>query len=429
MLQKTLEVSNPMPIMKPVSGYLFAGLLLFFVFEYVRPGSYLPVLDVARFNTIIPLLVFVLTIFSSGGPSNLYILKAKSTLWFILFLCLFPIQIFTADVKLYIFDTFKAVVGYMFIYFIIIKQVNTVGRIKAVFATLIAVHIGLIILNPSLVLQPGQRNYIMGVSFLGDGNDFAWSACIIVPFTIFLMQSSTGKLSKMVWLATACFLILSIVGTQSRGGSLALGSVILYFLIKAKKKMIGLIGIGMLAILVTAFAPQVYFDRMASVRDYQTEGSAQGRIMAWKSALRMAVDHPIVGVGAGHFPVKYGIEYRPPGVGRTEIPWSTAHSIYFLALGEYGFTGIVALLGLIISNLLRNRRRIISLNTVNLSDSKVEWNLAVTIQASLIGFAVGGAFLSGITYPHLYILIALMESINLITSGRSLVGKMVQDAG
>jgi putative inorganic carbon (HCO3(-)) transporter len=394
----------------------------------MRPGTYLPFLEAAKLNTIIPLSVFVLTFISSGGPSNSHILKAKNTLWFGFFLCLFPIQIFTADVRLYVFDTFKVVLGYLLIYFVIIKQVNTMGRIKGLFATLIAVHIGLVILNPSLVLQPEQRNYIMGVTFLGDGNDFAWSVCIVVPFAIFLTQTSAGKAAKVMWLASTCLLIIAIVGSQSRGGSIALGAVLFYFFLKGKKKVVGLIGFAVVAMVVMVFAPQAYFDRISSIRDYETEGSAQGRIMAWKSAMRMAADNPFLGVGAGHFSVKYGIEYRPPGVGRTEIPWSTAHSIYFLVLGEYGFTGIVILLGLIISNLFRNRRRIKDLDTVNLSESKIEWNLAVTIQASLIGFAVGGAFLSGITYPHLYILIALMESVNLITSGRFLDGKMVQRA-
>jgi hypothetical protein len=174
MLNNTLEINNPMNDIKPVSKFLFAGLLLFFVFEYIRPGSYLTVLEAIKLNTIIPLSVFVFTLFSNGNPTSSDILKAKNTKWFILFLCLFPFQFLTADVRQYIFDTFKTVIGYIFIYFVIVKQVTTIGRIKAIFTTLIVVHIVLLILNPNLILQPEQRNYIMGVTFLGDGNDFAW---------------------------------------------------------------------------------------------------------------------------------------------------------------------------------------------------------------------------------------------------------------
>ena len=93
---------------------------------------------------------------------------------------------------------------------------------------------------------------------------------------------------------------------------------------------------------------------------YEADPSAQGRIMAWSSAIRMAVDHPLTGCGAGHFSVAFGRHYRPPGVGQTEMPWLNAHSIYFLALGEFGLSGIAFLLGLLITNLIRNERIIAS---------------------------------------------------------------------
>jgi putative inorganic carbon (hco3(-)) transporter len=414
-----MEVTNPMNSTKSVPSYLFAGLLLFFILEYVRPGSYIPVLEAAKLNAIIPLSVFILTFLSGGGPTNSEILKMSNMKWFSFFLCLFPIQFFTADVTQYVFDIFKAVLGYILIYFVIIKQVNTIWRMKAVLIILISVHLVLVILNPSLILQPEQRNYIMGVPFLGDGNDFAWSACIAVPFAIFLAFSSTNKLTKIAWWAITCVLMLTVVGTQSRGGNIALGAVLLYLFIMTKRKIVGVIGLMVVGIVMIMFAPQVYFDRMASVMDYETEGSAQGRIMAWKSAVRMAVDHPLIGVGAGHFGVKYGVEYRPPGVGRTEIPWANAHSIYFMMLGEFGLTGVFLLLGLIIANILRNRRRIRGLDNADPSEQPMKRNLLVTIQASFIGYAVGGAFLSGYYYPHLFILAALCDVTNRKTSGVS----------
>lgn len=36
-------------------------------------------------------------------------------------------------------------------------------------------------------------------------------------------------------------------------------------------------------------------------------------------------------------------------------------------------------------------------------------NLVVALNASLIAFMVGGAFLSGAYYPHIYVLAALLE--------------------
>lgn len=414
-VNKPIKEGIPFSSIKPVSGKLFWGLLIFFLFEYVRPGSYFPILEVAKLNTIIPVTVLLFTFLANGGRSYSDILNAHSTKWLLFFIILFPIQVFTADVTLYVWNTFKAIVGYLLIYFVIIKQVTSIQRIKAVFATLVLVHIVMLALNPNVILAPEGRHY-MGGTFLGDGNDFAWSVCIVVPLALFLAQTSKGKTKKIFFWSSFVLLALTVIGTQSRGGSIALAASVIYLVLRSRKKALGLMGLGALVTVVFLFAPQAYFDRMRTIKDYETESSAQGRIVAWKSAIRMAKDHPLIGVGAGHFAVEFGVNYRPPGVGRTEWPWTNAHSIYFVALGEFGFTGIVILLGIIISNLFRNERKIMDLNKLNLFSAAIDRKLMLLMQASLIGFAVGGAFLSGLYYPHLYVLAGLMESVRFITS-------------
>ena len=406
--------AKPQSEIVPVHSLLFGGLLLFFLFEYVRPGTYFPVLETLKLNTVIPVAVFVLTLISSNGRPQSHVLKALNTKWFLFFIAMFPIQVLFVDVKLYVFEVFQVIVGYLLIYYVILRQVTDIKRIKSVFAVLAIIHVLLISLNPDVVLHPEVRNYIMGVTFLGDGNDFAWSTCIVIPMTLFLAQSSDGKIKKILFYGLTVVLVMAVIATQSRGASIALGASIIYLVMRGHSKARGMMWLVVLVGIVMMFAPQAYFDRMDTIKDFETEGSAQGRIMAWKSAMRMAVDHPVIGVGAGHFGVKFGVEYRPPGVGRTEMPWLNAHSIYFLTLGEYGFTGIIFLLGIIISNLLRNEKTIASVRKIKVTIVEDRRILTVAMQASLIGFTVGGAFLSGLYYPHLYILAALSESCFLI---------------
>jgi O-antigen ligase len=178
------------------------------------------------------------------------------------------------------------------------------------------------------------------------------------------------------------------------------------------------IGAAALVGLVFIYAPPTYFQRMELIKSYETEGSAQGRIMAWKAGVRMALDHPILGVGAGHFPVKFGVEYRPPQFGRTEIPWLTAHSIYFLVLGELGFPGLAVLLVLIGSNLVANRRVQLEIEEWEGSARITDVRLLVCLSASLIAFAVAGAFLTAIYYPHIYVLSGLLAAARRIVRDR-----------
>jgi hypothetical protein len=139
-------------------------------------------------------------------------------------------------------------------------------------------------------------------------------------------------------------------------------------------------------------APAGYFERMRTTADTE-ESSAQGRITAWKSGFGMALGNPLLGAGAGNFPVGFG---RLNG-GR----WMTAHSIYFLLLGELGFPGLFLLIGLIWANLSANVSLQREVRRLDPERAARMANLLSCGSASMVGFAIAGAFLSAAYYPHL----------------------------
>jgi predicted MFS family arabinose efflux permease len=134
---------------------------------------------------------------------------------------------------------------------------------------------------------------------------------------------------------------------------------------------------------------------MGTITDTE-ESSAQGRILAWKQGIQMALGSPLIGVGPGHFPMAYGTA--------NTSRWMTAHSIYFLLLGELGFPGLTLLLILIFSNLLANRQLLQQVWRLPRDDAATARNILACTSAATVGFAVGGAFLSAAYYPHLYVL-------------------------
>lgn len=391
-----------------VPAFLYYGLLVALVFEYVRPGTYVPAFNALKMNTIIPVSVFVFTLFSFRKINSVF-LREPNTKWLAFFLVLIAGSILTADVTFYSWFRFKQLLGYYIFFFIIFKVIDDKERMKGIFLVLMLIHIVLAFLNPDLILKPETRPYIENVTFLGDGNDFGLSVSITIPFAIFLIQESNGVMKKTVFTLMLVILVLCVIGTSSRGASIALASVMLYQWIKSKKKLIGIALLLLLGVAVLVYAPDSYFERMGSIKNYETEGSAKGRLMAWGSAVRMATDNPLMGVGAGHFPVKYGTEYRPPGIGRSDIPWQTAHSIYFLILGELGVPGIIFLLSIILSNFFLNERRLKRLGGDS-AEQISQRRMIVCLNSSLIAFSVAGAFLSAIYYPHLYIITGLFAA-------------------
>lgn len=388
---------------------LYYGLLLFFLLEYVRPTSYVPALNALHLNSIVPLTVFAGSMLSNGKIKTSDVLRSTNTRWILFFLGLVVLSGLTCDVRLYVLNVFMMVIGYILIYFVIKKEIYDLDRVKGLFSVLILVHVIVAALSPEMFSGDGQRHYIASGSFIGDGNDFALSVNIVVPFCLFLMLESKAKTKKMIYAAILVVLVTAVLVTQSRGGVIALACIGLYLWVKSERKMLGVIGIVVMCVIAVSVAPMELSKRMEGLTGEELDGSAQGRLMAWGSAIRMAVDNPILGVGVGHFPVKFGVEYRPEGYGASDVPWLTAHSSYFLILGELGIPGIVFLLAIIIGNFKAGERTIREIKE-NRTGSNVDCQrLVIALNASLVGFAVGGAFLSAVYYPHIYLLAALLE--------------------
>ena len=121
----------------------------------------------------------------------------------------------------------------------------------------------------------------------------------------------------------------------------------------------------------------------------------------------MAMANPVLGAGAGHFPIGFGqirVSRGDPGA------WLTAHSIYFLVLGELGVPGIALLLTFIFGNLVANRRMLREVGQLPPDQAATARNALASTSAALVAFATGGAFLSAAYYPHMYVLAGMLTA-------------------
>jgi putative inorganic carbon (HCO3(-)) transporter len=377
---------------------IYYGLLLFFIVEYIRPGTIVPGLNALRLNTLVPLGVVVGTMITASPVSNAAVFAETNTKLIGALIAMIFLSVLRAELTMNAVDVFTMVFGYVLIYWVLTKQLTSIGKVKGVFAMLILVHLFLAAITPEMFLDPANRHYIASGTFLGDGNDFALSVDLTIPMCLFLMTDAKRWIYKLFWMAALGILIFTVIASQSRGGTIGLVFMGVYYWMKTKNKIVTG-GLAIVAIVcVMALAPPAYFKRMDTLAAVSEDGSAQGRISAWTAAFRMAIYNPL-GVGAGQFPSNY-TRYSP----EPQTHWMTAHSIYFLILGELGFLGLFTLLGLIISNLVVNGRvsRIIKARAGPGSARGLA--LLASLSASMLAFAVAGAFLSAIYYPHMYVL-------------------------
>jgi probable O-glycosylation ligase (exosortase A-associated) len=390
-------------------------IILFFILEYVRPMNYAPALSVLRLNTLVPLLVVVGSLVIRNQVSAGEILREWNTRLLFFLLGMIGLSVLYAEVTFYAFEIFTGVLGYVLIYYALAKQLTDIDRVKGVFKVLVFVHLVLAALTPQMFLDPGARHYLASGTFLGDGNDYALSVCLVIPLCLFLMTDAKRILQKLYYALALGVLVFCVIATQSRGGTLALVFAGIYYWLKTDKKVItGAIAVAALAG-VMVFAPPAYFKRMDTLAAISEDGSAQGRISAWKAGTKMALYNPL-GVGAGQFPANY-IRYAP----EQQTHWMTAHSIYFLILGELGFLGLFTLLGYLASNVVANRRVVQQIRGAPPDVALRSTRLINALGVSLMAYAVAGAFLSAIYYPHMYVLGGLLVASRRIVRELALV--------
>ena len=256
----------------------------------------------------------------------------------------------------------------------------------------------------------GDRVWGPEGTFIGDNNALALALIMIIPLMHYLLQQEQRRWRRYVLVVAMLLCALAALGTYSRGALLAIGAMSVMLWLKSKNKVtLGVLFAFAIPLLLALMPPQ-WFSRIDTIKTYQEDESAMGRINAWKMAWALAKDHFFGGGFQIYDQFVFGL-YAP-------VPSDVhaAHSIYFQVLGEHGFVGLglyVVLGGVLWRNagwILRHAG----------ADPELRWaaSLAAMIQTSLIGFAVGGAFLSLLYFDVPYYLVAAVVATRALVQAR-----------
>ncbi|MET0067930.1 MAG: O-antigen ligase family protein [Candidatus Thiodiazotropha sp.] len=379
-------------------------LLYIFLFliaaEYGGLGYYLPIYSSLPITLGFSAMLLIVVV-SKHKVSEL--LQYKLFTYTLIFILLTGLGAVHGLVKHYAIEPFKVQIGYFIFTIIIAYLVNDKKSFRLFTLVFTLIHAALVIINVDK-LGAARVGFYQGGFFMGDGNDFGWSQNVAFPLALHLAFTTKKALYKYFFIGLSVIILIGIIGTQSRGSTLALGTGLLYYLtFVSKKKVAGFSLLGAIVVGVILFSPANYFSRMGTIVDYEEDASAMGRIKAWGTALEMAVDHPILGVGAGSFNSAYGRFYRTPD---DPVRWISTHSVYFKVIAEYGFPGIIIFL-LSIWHTIKLNRRTLALVLENQGRISIMPIWPHALIWSTLTWAVCAAFLTGYLYPHLFLLMGL----------------------
>jgi probable O-glycosylation ligase (exosortase A-associated) len=234
-----------------------------------------------------------------------------------------------------------------------------------------------------------------------------------------------ARQAKQLWLryaisTTMVLTAVAAIGTQSRGALLGMAAMGAMFWLKAKQKFAIALYAGIAVLMLSVIMPPEWYERMSTIKTYEEDKSALGRLNAWGMAWNLAMSQPLGG-GFETFQYEMFQRYAPDPTDVRDV-----HSIYFEVLGEQGFVGLGLFLLLAVSTWLSASRLMRS--TKNLPEMRWLGELSGMVQVSMIAYATAGAFL-GMAYFDYYYNLVLIIVVGQVILNRHLAALLPSDRG
>ena len=223
-------------------------------------------------------------------------------------------------------------------------------------------------------------------SFIEGNNEVALALVMVIPLMRYVQIGLKQKWQRLAMTGVMLLTAFAAIGSHSRGALVAIAAMAAFMWWKSRNKFVMGLALACAGLVVLSLMPAEWFARMETIGTYQEDSSAQGRINAWWMAFHLASDRPLGG-GFDIYDYDTFARYAP-----NPLDVHAAHSIYFQVLGEHGFLGLFLFVS------------IGAFTWMAASDGKrkakgiagLEWIAPMLdmMKVSMVGYAVGGAFLS-----------------------------------
>jgi probable O-glycosylation ligase (exosortase A-associated) len=251
------------------------------------------------------------------------------------------------------------------------------------------------------VLHGGVR-FAQGYGgMMSDNNAFALAFAMAVPLCWYARSLVTSRLAKIFFMGLAIANIPAVVMSFSRGGAVSLAVGLFMIWIRSKRKVVTLFAVVMISAPVILMVGSTYSDRISTILNPTQEASANSRIVLAEAALRMWMDHPVLGVGYGRLNEQALIlRYIPLQLSEAYAS-KVIHNTYMQILCDCGVFAFLLYALLLFGSIYWMGRSVKRMRAV-LPEMEA---YPAAIQSALIAFAVGATFLSRVEFDLMYFLV------------------------
>ncbi len=185
---------------------------------------------------------------------------------------------------------------------------------------------------------------------------------------------------------------------------MALCAAALFVGLRSSRKFATVLAFGALLAAAGIFMPDKFWDRIETIGTYSEDMSAQQRMNSWRGAINVANDR-VTGGGYEYYGPEASARY-------TDRPdWVVAsHSVYFQAIGEQGWIGLALYILIWVTVVWRLWR--ITRSPDDDPEAASAKRFARLMQASLVGFFVGGALYNIGNWDMMFYLLAVTVALD-----------------
>jgi probable O-glycosylation ligase (exosortase A-associated) len=241
-----------------------------------------------------------------------------------------------------------------------------------------------------------------------DNNGAGLMLAVGVPLCVYAWQASK-KIWRWAFLGFVPLLLHAIMLSYSRGAMVGIVVGVPLIIMRATRRRQFAAAVLALALVVPTMAGQEVRDEFFSTAQYQEDGSANSRFGSWTAAIRMANDHPLLGMGLRNsslFSHQYG----------ADIEGRVIHSQFFQILADCGYPGLFLYLMVLATAWfsLRQVRKAMKGRTDD--EAILIKSMANGIECGLFVFCASAAFLSVELFELPYVLLLLSAQLGAVTA-------------
>lgn len=294
------------------------------------------------------------------------------------------------------------------------------GKIIAIFATVACACCFQLLISSIGGSGGSDERFSMNGTF-GNSDDVALLAGYAIPFVVAVASSIRLPVFRYGLLTAGVGYLLLVTGrTATRAAIPALVLMVIVYFMRGRGTQKGMIlSFSVVALICAAFVlPKTTLDRFATLGNSfglsdvekqaqmgglsEADASLLERKELVQDAIKMALDHPVFGVGPGEF-----TDYRTKEMKKadgTSKPYLPSHNTFLQVASEAGFIGIGLYVSFLVSIYL-TILRIRKLNQENVyPDRDAISRIALCLEAALAYFVVCAAFMTCDRHPHQFIL-------------------------